>query len=78
MYDNDKFNSPLSAIYSFTDGNNMNYQIKSERIKKDSFIRFNRNFQGGYTELFEQMVIMKDLRTGEIGTGMMEHLKTSK
>jgi hypothetical protein len=77
-YDNDKFNSPLSAIYSFTDSNNNNYQIKSKRIKNDSFIRFNRNFQGGYTELFEQMVIMKDLRTEEIGSGMMEHLRTSK
>ncbi len=54
------------------------YRIKAERIDKTSFVRFARQFPGGYTELFEQMVIMKDLDTGEIGTGMMEHLRTFK
>lgn len=28
------------------------------------------------TELFEQMVVMKNLVTGEVGSGMMEHLRT--
>ncbi|TET60213.1 MAG: hypothetical protein E3J52_04345 [Promethearchaeota archaeon] len=74
--DKDKFNSPLTATYVITDKDDNSYRIKAERIKKDSFIRFVRNFQGGYTELFEQMVIMKDLDTGEIGSGMMEHLRT--
>ena len=74
--DKDKFNSPLTATYVITDKDDNSYRIKAERIKKDSFIRFVRNFQGGYTELFEQMVFMKDLETGEIGSGMMEHLLT--
>ena len=74
--DNDQFNSPLTATYLITDNKNNSYRIKAERIKKDSFIRFARSFQGGYTELFEQMVFMKNLDTGERGAGMMEHLRT--
>lgn len=74
--DKDKFNSPLTATYVITDKDDNSYRIKAERIKKDSFIRFVRSFEGGNTELFEQMVFMKDLDTGEIGSGMMEHLRT--
>jgi hypothetical protein len=54
------------------------YRIKAERIDENSYVRFARQFSGGYTELFEQMVIMKNLDSGEIGTGMMEHLRTLK
>lgn len=78
IIDKDKFNSPLTATYVITDKDDNSYRIKAERIKKDSFIRFVRSFEGGYTELFEQMVFMKDLDTGEIGSGMMEHLRTSR
>ena len=76
--DTDKFNSPLTATYYMKDVGGTEYRIKAERIDKTSFVRFARQFLGGYTELFEQMVIMKDLDTGEIGTGMMEHLRTFK
>jgi hypothetical protein len=74
--DNDQFNSPLTATYFITNNEGKTYSINAERIKKESFIRFVRSFQGGYTELFEQMVFMKDLDTGEVGSGMMEHLRT--
>ncbi|MFX0138077.1 MAG: hypothetical protein ACFFDN_30825 [Candidatus Hodarchaeota archaeon] len=74
--DNDQFNSPISATYFINDIHDKSFTIKAERIKKNSFIRFVRNFQGGYTELFEQMVIMKNLDNSEIGSGMMEHLRT--
>ncbi len=74
--DKDKFQSPLSATYFISDNQDNSYTIKAERLKKDSFIRFVRNFQGGYTELFEQMVVMKNLDSGEMGSGMMEHLRT--
>ncbi len=76
--DNDQFKSPLSSIYTITDKTGAIYEIRAERIKKDSFIRFVRNFPTGYTELFEQMVVMKNLDTGEVGSGMMEHLRTIK
>ncbi len=74
--DNDKFNSPFRATYYIEEKTGNVYRIFAERIKKDSFIRFARNFQGGYTELFEQMVTMKNLETGELGSGMMEHLRS--
>jgi hypothetical protein len=74
--DNDKFNSPLRATYDIADKSGKTYRILAGRIKKDSFIRFARNFQGGYTELFEQMVTMRNLETDELGSGMMEHLRT--
>ncbi len=74
--DDDQFNSPLATTYFITDKKDNSYTIKAERIKKNSFIRFARSFQGGYTELFEQMVFMKNFDTGEIGSGMMEHLRT--
>jgi len=74
--DSDQFNSPISAIYKFEDREGNIYKIKSSRMFKTSFIRFARDFKGGYTELFEQMVFMEDLNTAEIGTGMMEHLRT--
>jgi hypothetical protein len=76
--DTDQFQSPLTATYIFTDVKRNAHKIVPERMWKDSFIRFVRSFPGGFTELFEQMVIMKDLNTGEIGTGMMEHLRTIK
>ncbi|MFW9970479.1 MAG: hypothetical protein ACFFDF_09785 [Candidatus Odinarchaeota archaeon] len=49
--------------------------IKVKRIKQDSYIRFIWNFPEGYIELFEQMVITKNVDTGEIRLGMMEHLR---
>jgi hypothetical protein len=78
LNDRDQFKSPISATYEFEDNKGHSYKIKSSRMFKTSYIRFVRDFPGGFTELFEQMVIMEDLKTGEIGTGMMEHLRTIK
>lgn len=54
---------------------NIGYMIKAKRIKQDSYIRFVQNFPEGYTELFEQMEIIKNVDIGEIGSGMMEYLR---
>ncbi|MHA1671568.1 MAG: DUF7065 domain-containing protein [Promethearchaeota archaeon] len=78
LNDKDQFKSPISAIYEFEDKKGNLYEIKASRMFKNSFIRFARDFQGGFTELFEQMVIMENVNTGEIGTGMMEHLRTNR
>lgn len=74
--DNDKLKSPFKSIYSFNDVEGNYYKIEAERIEENSYVRFARDFPGGYTELFEQMVIMKNIETGEIGTGMSEQLRT--
>jgi hypothetical protein len=76
--DTDPFKSPLSTTYTFEDITGAKHTIEAKRFGKNSFIRFARNFSGGYTELFEQMAIVQDLNTGEIGVGMMEHLRTIK
>lgn len=76
--DDDQFNSPLTTLYRIIDDKGNSYNIKAERIGKKSFIRFVRDFPGGYTELFEQMAIMENLDTGEIGSGMFEQLRTIK
>jgi hypothetical protein len=76
--DKDQFKSPISAIYEFKDNCGKKYRIKSTRFFNTSFIRFTRDFPEGYTELFEQMVIMENLDNGEKGSGMMEHLRTIK
>ncbi|MFX0059455.1 MAG: hypothetical protein ACFE85_12160 [Candidatus Hodarchaeota archaeon] len=74
--DNDQFNSPLISTYQIKDKKGRSYVIKAKRIKKNSFIRFAKPFTRGYTELFEQMVIIENLDSREIGSGMMEHLRT--
>ncbi len=74
--DTDAFKSPLTTLYKISDENNNQYQIQATRINKNSFMRFSREFEKGSTELFEQMVVMKDLDTGERGTGMSEELRT--
>ncbi len=44
------------------------YNIEARLIDKNSIFRFARQFPDGYTELFEEMVIMKDKDNGGIGS----------
>lgn len=76
--DTDRFGTPLLSKFDFADAKGRRHAIKSERISKNTYFRFARPFPGGYTELYEQMVIMKDVDTGEIGSGMAEYLRTTK
>jgi len=75
-YDDDAFNSPLIIDYTLKDENGKIFKIQAERMSKNSFMRFAREYDDGYTELFEQMVIMRNTETGKIGTGMSEELRT--
>jgi len=74
--DTDNLKSPIRTIYKFSDIENNSYFIKAHRINRNSYIRFARNFPKGFTELFEQMVIIENVDSGEIGTGMSEQLRT--
>ncbi len=76
--DDDKLKTPLMTTYRITDAEGKSYNIEARPIEKNSIFRFTRQFPDGYTELFEEMVIMKNLDTGEIGSGMSEHLRTVK
>jgi len=75
-YDKDAFNSPLITDYLLIDKNGNTHNIQAKRMENNSFMRFAREFEDGYTELFEQMAIMTDKETGKIGTGMSEELRT--
>lgn len=76
--DTDQYESPLVSTYHLTDAEGNSFNIKAKRLGEKSYIRFAREFIGGYTELFEQMVVIQNLDTEEIGTGMMEHLRSIK
>jgi hypothetical protein len=75
---NDKLKTPLITTYQIMDVEDKIYNIEARLIDKNSIFRFARQFSDGYTELFEEMVIMKDLDNNEIGSGMSEHLRTAK
>jgi len=74
----DKLKTPLITTYHIIDEQDKIYNIEARLIDKNSIFRFAREFKDGYTELFEEMVSMKDKDTGEIGSGMSEHLRTVK
>ncbi|MBD3214432.1 MAG: hypothetical protein GF311_17605 [Candidatus Lokiarchaeota archaeon] len=75
-YGNDAFNSPIITEYTLIDENSKKYNVLAKRISNNSFMRFAREFEDGYTELFEQMVIIEDKTSGNVGTGMSEELRT--
>jgi hypothetical protein len=77
FYDNDGYKSPLETIYSFTDIKGNSYNCKTTRISPKSYMRFIREFEEGLTEVFEQMVKVKDMASNEIGTGLSEQLRTT-
>ena len=76
VYDKDNYCSPLTTIYKIVDERGKEYNIQANLLQKHSYIRFTRDFPGGYTELFEQMVSMRDLKSDELGSGMAEQLRT--
>ena len=79
ILDQDKFKSPLLAKYHITNGEGNSFNIEARPICRGvSGFRFAREFPGGYTEMFDQMVIMKNLDTGEIGSGIAELLRSVK
>ena len=57
--DDDKLKTPLITTYHITDVEGKSYNIEASLINKNSIFRFARDFPDGYTELFEEMVIMK-------------------
>lgn len=76
--DTDSLKTPKIITYNITDVEGKHYNIEARLIAKNSLFRFVRNFPDGDTELFEEMVVMKNLDTREIGSGLSEHLRTEK
>jgi len=52
------------------------YNIESQLISPTSFVRFERKFSGGRTELYEGMAVHRCKELGKTGTGLIEWLFT--
>ncbi len=75
-FEKDEYNTPLAYICEIKNALGKVLKFRTERLGEQTSFRFTRQFAEGYTELFEQMVLFHDLDTGEIGTGMVEYLRT--
>lgn len=78
LNDSDQLHTPLTSTYAVKDSKGQLFTTQSNRIVKNSYMRFMRTFPGGFTELFEEMVIMQSVDTGETGTGLAEYLRTTR
>jgi hypothetical protein len=74
----DKYKSPLITKYQIIDVRGNRFNIKAKPIDNNTSFRFSRSFPGGYTEMFDQMVIMENIDTGEKGSGIAELLRSVK
>lgn len=68
--------NPISFDYKLKTDDDIEYNVKSKLIGEDTSFRFARNFDKGFTELYEQMVIMEDKSNKKKGSGMSELLRT--
>jgi len=69
---------PVGAITKVYGDDGSVYTIKSDTISDTSFVRFERQFPGGRTELFENMATHECAEIGAKGTGLIEWLFTHK
>ncbi|TFF91425.1 hypothetical protein EU545_04120 [Candidatus Thorarchaeota archaeon] len=69
---------PVGAVTTIIAESGEEYRFRSKLISPTSFVRFEREYDGGRTELFEEMAIHKSLDTGAQGTGLIEWLFTRK
>ncbi len=76
--ENDEDNTPLVTIYQIETNAGKKINLKLQKLGEKTSFRFAREFSEGYTELFEQMVLIQDLDSGKVGTGMAEFLRTHK
>jgi hypothetical protein len=67
---------PIRALTHLRDARGGQYTLRSRLISPLSFARYARPFQGGETELFEEMVIHESEQSGETATGLAEWLFT--
>jgi hypothetical protein len=69
---------PVGAVTNVHGEDGSTYSLRSHIISPTSFVRFSREFQGGSTELFEEMAVHKCDQIDEVGTGLIEWLLTHR
>jgi hypothetical protein len=67
---------PVGAVTRIRGEDGSTYTLRSRMISPTSFVRFSRKFQGGSTELFEEMAVHQCDQLDEEGTGLIEWLFT--
>ncbi|MBS3793289.1 MAG: hypothetical protein KGY80_00095 [Candidatus Thorarchaeota archaeon] len=75
-YLKDKKEIPFGAVTIVHGSDGSIYEIESCTLSQSSFIRFERDFNKGRTELFENMALHRNTETNEEGTGLLEWLFT--
>jgi hypothetical protein len=69
-------NQPIGATTKVRCKGGREYKLSSRLISPLSFVKFNKRFPGGATELLEAMALHRLEETGEVGTGLLEWLFT--
>jgi hypothetical protein len=67
---------PVGSVTKVYGADGSCYTLRSSVISSISFVRFEREFSGGSTELFEEMAIHECKELGLQGTGLIEWLFT--
>ncbi len=67
---------PFGAVTVIHGSDGSIYEMESRTLSQNSFIRFERDFSKGKTELFENMALHRNTQTDEEGTGLLEWLFT--
>jgi hypothetical protein len=67
---------PIRGHYYIEDKKGRHYNLTSQLIGPLTFARYSRQFSGGETELFEEMVIYKYEEENKIGAGLAEYIFT--
>ncbi len=67
---------PIGALTTVITETDDEYRFRSKVISPTSFVRFERKFGQGRTELFEEMAMHELLGSDEEGTGLIEWLFT--
>ncbi|MFX0106717.1 MAG: hypothetical protein ACFE7R_00365 [Candidatus Hodarchaeota archaeon] len=76
QYQEEKRKMPVAALSRVHGADGSVFTFISKMISPTSFVRFERKFPGGSTELLEAMAVHECEETGETGTGLLEWLFT--
>jgi hypothetical protein len=76
IYHDEKPDMPVGALTKVYGADGDCYTLKSSIISPTSLVRFEREFSGGKTELYEEMAIHECEELGSQGTGLIEWLFT--
>jgi len=76
QFETDTIRKPVKATILLKDQTGRIFTLNSSLIHPLSFARYTRKFDGGETELFEEMVIHECKELSQTGTGLAEWLFT--